>query len=211
MPFELIKLEITDLTSIKDCVTKILSLSGKIDVLINNAGVGITGPLEELNSDKVVENFATNCFGPLNLIQAVLPHMRKQQSGTIINVTSIGGYMGLPFRGAFSASKSAFMTMTESLRMKSKNLELKYVRSLLVIMIRCSIQKYHSSVLKNTLYKKYAEGIKTMDEHVDKGNPPIEIAKAIYNILNIETLKYIIELTFKKLSIFLKNTAKPNI
>ena len=48
------------------------------NVLINNAGVGITGPLEELNSDKIVENFVTNCFGPLNLIQAVLPHMRKQ-------------------------------------------------------------------------------------------------------------------------------------
>ena len=143
-------------------------MRGKIDVLINNAGVGITGPLEELNSEKVVENFATNCFGPLNLIQAVLPHMRKQQSGTIINVTSIGGYMGLPFRGAFSASKSAFMTMTESLRMEVKEFGIK-VCTLAPGDYATDVasRRYHSPVLINSPYKKYAEGIKTMDEHVD--------------------------------------------
>ena len=207
IPFELIKLEITDLTSINACVSKVLSLKGKIDVLINNAGVGITGPLEELNSEKVVENFATNCFGPLNLIQAVLPHMRKQRSGTIINVTSIGGYMGLPFRGAFSASKSAFMTMTESLRMEVKEFGIK-VCTLAPGDYATDVasRRYHSPVLKNTPYKKYAEGIKTMDEHVDKGNPPIEIAKAIYNILNNSNLKvhYRVGAILQKLSIFLK-------
>ena len=207
IPFRLIKLEITDLTSIEACVSKVLSLSGKIDVLINNAGVGITGPLEELKSEKVVENFATNCFGPLNLIQVVLPHMRKQQSGTIINVTSIGGYMGLPFRGAFSASKSAFMTMTESLRMEVKEFGIK-VCTLAPGDYATDVasRRYHSPVLKNSPYKKYAEGIKTMDKHVDKGNPPIEIAKEIYNILNNRNLKvhYRVGAVLQKLSIFLK-------
>ena len=93
--------------------------------------------------------------------------MRKQQSGIIINVTSIGGYMGLPFRGAFSASKSAFMTMTESLRMEVKEFGIKvWTLAPGDYATDVASRRYHSPVLKNTPYKKYAEGIKTMDEHL---------------------------------------------
>ena len=115
LPFTILALEITDTDSITNCVSKVLKETQRLDILINNAGVGITGPMEEIQADAVAANFATNCFGPLEMAQAVLPQMRHQKSGLIINVTSIAGVMGLPFRGVYSASKSALSIMSESL------------------------------------------------------------------------------------------------
>lgn len=107
--------------TIKNAVTEIISKSGRIDVLINNAGVGITGPIEEIPIDEIKNNFETNFFGPIEVIKAVLPHMRKQQAGLVINITSIAGYMGLPYRGIYSASKGALEILTESISMEVKS------------------------------------------------------------------------------------------
>ncbi len=70
----------------------------RLDIVINNAGVGITGPLEEIPTEEMKNNFDTNFFGPIEVMKAVLPQMRTQKSGLIINITSIAGYMGLPYR-----------------------------------------------------------------------------------------------------------------
>ena len=120
LPFDLLPLEITDRDSINKCVNEVIKRSNKIDILINNAGRGITGPIEEINHNAVIDNFETNCFGPVNMCQAVLPHMRSQSSGLIVNITSIAGHTGLPFRGIYSASKSALSIITESLRIEVK-------------------------------------------------------------------------------------------
>ena len=101
-------------------VQQVLDKVGRIDVLINNAGAGITGPIEEVDSSAMESHFKTNLFGPLALIQKILPVMRKQKSGLIINVTSIGGYMGLPYRGLYSSSKGAMWIASEALRMEVK-------------------------------------------------------------------------------------------
>ena len=190
VPFELLPLEITEATSIKACVAHILKQTDRLDVLINNAGVGITGPMEEIEAQAVSDNFATNCFGPLLLAQAVLPQMRKQASGTIINITSIAGYTGLPFRGVYSASKSALSLMTESLRMEVKGFGI-CVCALAPGDYATDIasRRYHAPVLKNSAYPKYQEGLETMNEHVATGNPPEEIAKAIAAILKKKNLK----------------------
>ena len=105
--FPLIKLDVTQLSSITACVSELISKNDQIDVLVNNAGVGITGPLEEIPMEEMKRNFETNLFGPINMINAVLPYMRSKKSGQILNITSIAGYMGLPFRGVYSASKGA--------------------------------------------------------------------------------------------------------
>ena len=115
--FPLIKLDVTQPSSITACVSELISKTGQIDVLVNNAGVGITGPLEEIPMEEMKRNFETNLFGPINMINAVLPFMRSQHSGQILNITSIAGYMGLPFRGIYSASKGALELITESYRM----------------------------------------------------------------------------------------------
>ena len=118
--FPLIALDVRDVDSINKAVAKVIAISGRLDVVINNAGVGITGPLEEIPTSEIKNNFETNLFGPIEVMKAVLPQMRVQQSGLIINITSIAGYMGLPYRSVYSASKGALELITEALRMEVK-------------------------------------------------------------------------------------------
>ena len=88
-------------------VQKIFESIHAMDVLINNAGVGITGPLEEIPITEIEKHFKTNLYGPINLIKTVLPYMRKNNSGLIINITSIAGHIGTPFRSIYSSGKSS--------------------------------------------------------------------------------------------------------
>ena len=119
--FPIIALDVTKPETISNCILELVGITSKIDVLINNAGAGITGPIEEIPDAEIKRNFETNFFGPVNVIKAVLPIMRQQNSGLIINVTSIAGYMGLPFRGVYSASKGALELVTEAFRMELKD------------------------------------------------------------------------------------------
>ena len=118
--FKLITLDVRNPQSIKSAVEQIIAEQGRIDVLINNAGVGITGPLEEIPNEEIENHFSVNLFGPVDMIKAVLPTMRGQKSGLIINITSIAGYMGLPYRSIYSASKAALEVITESIRMETR-------------------------------------------------------------------------------------------
>lgn len=206
--FELYALDVNKPTSITDFIEKVLNKSGRIDVLINNAGVGITGPLEEISLEAVQSNFQTNCFGPIQMAQAVLPIMRSQQSGLIINVTSIAGGMGLPYRGVYSASKGALELMTETLRMEVKSFGVK-VSSIAPGDYATDIasRRYHAPVVDESPYKKtYQESLDTMDSHVDDGNDPIEIAKAIIKVIHSKKPKvhYRVGAPMQKLSLFLK-------
>ena len=119
--FPLVALDVRNASSIQQAVAAVIASCGRIDVVINNAGVGITGPLEEIPTEEIKNNFETNFFGPIEVMKAVLPQMRAQKSGLIINVTSIAGYMGLPYRSVYSASKGALELITEALRMEVKS------------------------------------------------------------------------------------------
>ena len=208
IPFELLPLEITETNSIKTCVAEVIKRKQRLDILINNAGVGITGPMEEINADAIASNFATNCFGPLQMAQAVIPKMRDQSSGTIINITSIASYMGLPFRGPYSASKSALSIMSESLRMEVKEFGIK-VLTLAPGDYATDIasRRYHSPVINKSPYKKYKESLEEINKHVDKGNSPEEVAKAIAEILTKKNprVHYQVGSFLQKLSKTLKN------
>lgn len=113
-----VKLDVTDTKSISQAVEYVINATGRIDVLINNAGVGIQGAAEDLSSADARRAFDTNFFGIHELIRAVLPHMRAQQSGKIINISSIAANMGLPYRGFYSASKAALDKYSEALNME---------------------------------------------------------------------------------------------
>lgn len=116
--FRPIVMDVGDEKSVQQAVDVILQEQGRIDVLINNAGLGIAGPVERLLLSDVKKVFDTNVFGVLRTCQAVLPSMRSRQSGLIINISSIGSETGLPYRGAYSASKAALDRLTEALRME---------------------------------------------------------------------------------------------
>ena len=120
VPFKLISLDVLDEVSIDSAVKSIIAKEGKLDVLINNAGIGMLGSIEDSKTEEVKELFETNVYGILRTVQAVLPHMRERKSGLIINVSSIAGYMGLPYRGIYSATKASVHMITEALRYELK-------------------------------------------------------------------------------------------
>ena len=100
---------------IKAVVEGIINEEGHIDVLVNNAGMGIGGALELATPEEIDIQMGTNFMGCVNMCQAVLPYMRRQRQGKIINLSSIGGLMGLPYQGFYSASKFAIEGFTEAL------------------------------------------------------------------------------------------------
>lgn len=108
-------LDVTRPEQIRDAVEHALGFRGRIDVLVNNAGVGMVGAIEETSSDEAHAIFETNFFGPFQLIRSALPHLRKQGSGHIINISSAAGISAVPGLGIYSASKFAVEGMTEAL------------------------------------------------------------------------------------------------
>ena len=117
IPLKVIELDVNDNVSVNDAMDTILKENGRIDVLVNNAGYSVFGSLEELSLEEIKEEFETNFFGAVRAAKAVIPAMRKQSSGTIVNVSSIGGKVGLlPYFTAYHASKFALEGYTESLR-----------------------------------------------------------------------------------------------
>lgn len=206
--FILIALDVTDNTSIQSAIKTIIDKEGQLDVLINNAGAGITGPLEEIPEIEIKRNFETNFFGPINMIKAVLPQMRVQKSGLIINVTSIAGYMGLPYRGIYSASKAALEIITETFRIEIKDFNINMVNVAPGdFATNIAAGRYHAPVIKGSPYeKKYSMVLKAIDEDVNKGNDPILVASAIYKIINTSNPKthYKVGAFMQKFSIVLK-------
>jgi NAD(P)-dependent dehydrogenase (short-subunit alcohol dehydrogenase family) len=114
--FQMLAADVTSQPSIDAAVAQILQQHGRIDVLINNAGLGIASPVETAPINDVQRVLDTNVTGVIRMVQAVLPHMRSQRSGLIINISSIGAEIGLPYRGVYSASKAAVDRITEALR-----------------------------------------------------------------------------------------------
>jgi short-subunit dehydrogenase len=117
IPLKVIQLDVDDDKSVSNAVNTIVKENGRIDILVNNAGFDLFGSLEELTIDEIKGQFETNFFGLIRATKAVIPTMRKQGSGTIVNISSLGGRIGLvPFLTAYHASKFAVEGFTESLR-----------------------------------------------------------------------------------------------
>ncbi|MEC7263280.1 MAG: SDR family oxidoreductase [Bacteroidota bacterium] len=183
--FELIQLDVKDIESVKSAVKQVISKAGRLDVLINNAGVGITGPIEETPHEEILKVFDTNFHGPIHMMKAVLPQMRKQGGGTIINITSIAGYMGLPYRGFYSATKGALGLITEALRMEVKDFGVT-VTNIAPGDFATNIAagRYHAPVLDGSAYEdKYAQTINAINDDVDSAGDPIIVAEAVYKIM----------------------------
>jgi NAD(P)-dependent dehydrogenase (short-subunit alcohol dehydrogenase family) len=115
LPLEVLKLDVTDDKSVKEAIEKIANEQGTVNVLVNNAGYALVGSLEELSIQEFKEQFETNVFGAIRVTQAVLPIMRKQRHGTIVNISSIAGRIGFPLTSAYVSSKFALEGLSESM------------------------------------------------------------------------------------------------
>ena len=112
---EVLRLDVTDRDSIEAAVAATLERFGGIDVLVNNAGFGVVGPVEGATEDEIDRQIAVNLRGPISTIRAVLPHMRAARAGTIVNVTSVGGRVTLPMNALYHATKWGLEGLTESM------------------------------------------------------------------------------------------------
>lgn len=117
-PFQTRRLDVADESMISSVLSDIHRTEGQIDVLINNAGSGIAGPFETTDLRSARAQFEVNFFGLAAVCRAVIPHMRQQGKGQIINVGSIGGVMGMPFQSYYSASKFAVEGLSQAMRME---------------------------------------------------------------------------------------------
>jgi NAD(P)-dependent dehydrogenase (short-subunit alcohol dehydrogenase family) len=124
---EVLRLDVTDDNSVTDAIDMISSRHGRIDVLVNNAGYDAFGAVEELSMKEIRQQFETNFFGAVRLMKAVIPIMRKQRSGIIVNVSSIGGLVGVPLNSAYTGSKFALEGFSESMKYELEDFGIKVI------------------------------------------------------------------------------------
>ena len=207
-PFSMITMDVTNPESIRLGVKQVLQEAGRLDILINNAGLAIAGPVELLSIDDVQHVFDTNVTGIIRMVQAVLPTMRQQQAGLIINVSSIAAEAGLPFRGAYCASKAAVDRLTEALRYELASSNVKV----------CSVQPggTRTDINKNRLRTVIPEGnpykaafertYKLIDQSVNEGIQPVEVSELIERIIGLSQPKpiYRVGKAKERLSVLIK-------
>ena len=125
LPIEIIQLDVTSDKSVSHAIQSILSRSGRIDVLVNNAGYGLVGAFEELGMDEIKEQYETNFFGVIRVTQAVIPIMKEQKSGLIVNISSGAGRFGYPGGSAYVSTKFALEGLSESMAYELDRFDIK--------------------------------------------------------------------------------------
>jgi len=191
LPLQVVQLDVNDKKSVKEAITKIVTEKERIDVLVNNAGYGLFGSLEDVSIEEMKAQFETNFFGVIRVTQLVLPIMRKQKSGTIVNVSSVGGRIGLPVLSAYHSTKFALEGLSESM---SYELESFGIRVVIIEpgVIRTNIM--NSSIIAKkaqdpkspyfSLIQKVENNFKLMMEN--ESSPPEEVAKVILGVVTSE-------------------------
>lgn len=187
--FETICTDITDNSQILAAVEKIKAKEGRIDVLINNAGMGMVGAVEDSAKEDIEKLFSLNLIGAVQMMNAVLPAMRTQQSGKIMNISSIGSEMGLPFRGFYSASKAALDKVTEAIRyeVSAWNIDVCCVH---LGDIKTNIAENRVKTAVSEPYKGIFEKVyRVMNAHVDEGTDPLQVAVYLARLVRKERWK----------------------
>ena len=181
LKIDVIELDVDKEDSIKSAISKIITQVDRIDVLVNNAGWGLFGCLEDVSIADFKAQFETNFFGIIRLIQEVAPIMRKQGSGTIVNISSVVGRMGFPASPAYISSKFALEGLTESLRfeldpfgVKTTLIEPGAIKTEFFSSIKVATPKPNSPYKEMT--EKVLSGIKMIAE---MGTSPDEVAKTV--------------------------------
>jgi NAD(P)-dependent dehydrogenase (short-subunit alcohol dehydrogenase family) len=127
LPLETLELDVCDDASVTRGVQSILQKAGVIDVLVNNAGVGLMAMVEELKAEDLRRLYETNIFGVLRMTQAVLPHMRERKNGRILMLSSVSGFITPPTQGAYSSSKHALEAISNALRLELYPFEIEVI------------------------------------------------------------------------------------
>jgi NAD(P)-dependent dehydrogenase (short-subunit alcohol dehydrogenase family) len=196
LPLQVVQLDVNDDKSVKEAIDKVVAENQRIDVLVNNAGYGLLGALEDLSIEEIKEQFETNFFGVVRVTQQVLPIMRKQNNGTIVNVSSVGGRIGIPGLSAYHSTKFALEGLSESI---SYELEPFGIRVVVIEpgVIRTNIM--NSSVLAKKAQdpkSPYFSSIQQLErrfksamENTSASSPPEEVAKVVLQAVTSQSPK----------------------
>lgn len=180
-----IEMDLTEGTSIQKGAAEFLKQSGgEIDILINNAGVNVFGPVEEYSLEKAKALFDLNYFGPLSLIRTFVPIMREKRSGLVINISSLAGLFVIPFQVHYSATKFAMEALTEGLRQELRPFGVK------VVAVEPGDIQTNTNIntvfdmKHDTPYKKWTDACwKTIEDNLKKAPGPSLVAQKIYRII----------------------------
>lgn len=208
--YEVIQMDLTKQESIEGAVAKILEKEERIDVLINNAGMGIAGAVEDSSMEEIKLQFETNFFSWVKLTQLVLPLMRLNVSGFIVNISSIAGLVGLPFQAFYSSSKFAMEGFAESLRLEVQQFNIKVVN--------INPGDYDTNFSKNRLFvskssdkngpytNQFSRTMNIYEQGERKGADPGQLARLVYKVINTKQPKfnYLSGRFMDKLSVYLK-------
>jgi short-subunit dehydrogenase len=194
LPLTVIPLDVNDNASIRTAIQNILVEAKRIDVVINNAGYGLFGAVEDLSMDKIIDQFETNFFGVVRVVKSVLPIMRNQHSGTIINISSMVGRVAMPLNSVYVASKFALEGFSESIRHELSKFGIN------VILIEPGIvrtgffdnlQKSKNEAAKSpysALLKRRLSRFKSVSE--SNSSSPSQVAKAILKALQSKSSNF---------------------
>jgi NAD(P)-dependent dehydrogenase (short-subunit alcohol dehydrogenase family) len=182
LPLQVVQLDVNDDRSVTDAMDKIVTEKERIDTLVNNAGYGLFGSLEDVSIEEIKAQFETNFFGVVRVTQEVIPVMRKQKSGTIVNVSSVEGRIGLPVLSAYHSTKFALEGLSESM---AYELDPFGIRVIIIEpgVIRTNIMNSSAPAKKAldpkspyfSLMQKMENRFKSMMEN--ESSPPEEVAK----------------------------------
>jgi short-subunit dehydrogenase len=168
---KVLEMDVTDETAMENGIAYLLKTEGRIDVLINNAGFGSYGAIEEVPISDAKYQLDVNVFGAARLIQLVLPTMRKQHSGTIINISSIGGKLATPLGGWYHASKFALEGLSDSLRNEVEQfgvnvvvIEPGGVKSEWAGIAADNLRKVSKTAVYQSFNERFARALKTTEE-----------------------------------------------
>ena len=202
-------LDVTDLKAVEKSIKLILEKEGRIDILINNAGMHTGGPIEVMPYEDLRLQMETNFMGFVNTVRTVLPAMRKQNKGTIVNISSLGGLMGLPFQGYYSASKFAIEGFSEALRMELREFNIN------VIVINPGDFHTNNTINRKNVFKsdgirvyekQFTKSLSIIEKDENNGWDPEIFAHKLYKILEKKrpAYRYVIASFEQKLALALK-------
>jgi len=187
LPISILELDVDNKESMDNAIEKIIEQKGRIDTLVNNAGWGMWGTVEDVSIDEFKEQFETNFFSIVRMIQKIAPIMRKQKSGSIVNVSSVAGRIGFPVSPAYISSKFALEGLSECLRFELSpfginviTIEPGVIKTNFFDSMKMAKRSDSNSVY-NDITSKVISGVKMMAE---MGTDPKEVANAILKSIN---------------------------
>jgi NAD(P)-dependent dehydrogenase (short-subunit alcohol dehydrogenase family) len=199
LAIEVVQLDVTDDASVRKAVAHVLDAAGRIDVLVNNAGIGSQGPIEDTDDDEAKDVFETNFFGVLRVTRAVLPAMREQRAGAIVNVSSLSGRVSMPYGGIYSASKYALEAASEALYYEVHPFGIR-VAIIEPGGFETRIDEHDWTVRRFTedspyfeYERRFSEGMTRLPGGGVRGDPQV-VAEAIYDAVNTDQpkLRYLV-------------------